>query len=201
MHRGRLVARRGSGSVVEPRGLGQKRQITSVCGHLAPPKACRRAPRSAARETRRVLLCAALPHAFEGELPLRAIPMMAIRAAGSSPCAALGHGGQLVGPALVRAVAIGLRLGARVHILAYNPITLVFAVQESASNKKGPFRDLSFLMVRVKGLEPSWGYPHTDLNRTRLPIPPHPRASLLCFLCNRQGCMLRAFCYGCNTFF
>ncbi len=29
-------------------------------------------------------------------------------------------------------------------------------------------------MVRVKGLEPSWGYPHTDLNRTRLPIPPHP---------------------------
>ena len=29
-------------------------------------------------------------------------------------------------------------------------------------------------MVRVKGLEPSWGCPHTDLNRTRLPIPPHP---------------------------
>lgn len=35
-------------------------------------------------------------------------------------------------------------------------------------------------MVRVKGLEPSWGCPHTDLNRTRLPIPPHPhcRSSL-----------------------
>ena len=32
-------------------------------------------------------------------------------------------------------------------------------------------------MVRVKGLEPSWGYPHTDLNRTRLPIPPHPHVS------------------------
>ena len=29
-------------------------------------------------------------------------------------------------------------------------------------------------MVRVRGLEPPWGEPHTDLNRTRLPIPPHP---------------------------
>ena len=33
-------------------------------------------------------------------------------------------------------------------------------------------------MVRAKGLEPSWGCPHTDLNRTRLPIPPHPRGFL-----------------------
>ena len=32
-------------------------------------------------------------------------------------------------------------------------------------------------MVRVKGLEPPWGEPHTDLNRTRLPIPPHPHHS------------------------
>ena len=32
-------------------------------------------------------------------------------------------------------------------------------------------------MVRVKGLEPPWGEPHTDLNRTRLPIPPHPRVA------------------------
>ena len=30
------------------------------------------------------------------------------------------------------------------------------------------------LVVRVKGLEPSWAGAHTDLNRTRLPIPPHP---------------------------
>ena len=30
------------------------------------------------------------------------------------------------------------------------------------------------VVVRVKGLEPPWGEPHTDLNRTRLPIPPHP---------------------------
>ena len=34
-------------------------------------------------------------------------------------------------------------------------------------------------MVRVKGLEPSWGYPHTDLNRTRLPIPPHPHVPII----------------------
>ena len=32
-------------------------------------------------------------------------------------------------------------------------------------------------MVRVKGLEPPWGKPHTDLNRTRLPIPPHPHVA------------------------
>ena len=32
-------------------------------------------------------------------------------------------------------------------------------------------------VVRVKGLEPPWGKPHTDLNRTRLPIPPHPHVA------------------------
>ena len=31
------------------------------------------------------------------------------------------------------------------------------------------------LLVRAKGLEPSWSCLHTDLNRTRLPIPPRPR--------------------------
>ena len=30
--------------------------------------------------------------------------------------------------------------------------------------------------MRMKGLEPSRPYGHTDLNRARLPIPPHPRA-------------------------
>ena len=35
-----------------------------------------------------------------------------------------------------------------------------------------------FKMVRAKGLEPSWGCPHTDLNRTRLPIPPRPHICL-----------------------
>ncbi len=29
--------------------------------------------------------------------------------------------------------------------------------------------------MRMRGLEPPRGYPHTDLNRARLPIPPHPR--------------------------
>ena len=32
-------------------------------------------------------------------------------------------------------------------------------------------------MVRARGLEPPWGKPHTDLNRTRLPIPPRPRVT------------------------
>ena len=43
-------------------------------------------------------------------------------------------------------------------------------------NKKGSGEPepLKF-MVRAKGLEPSWGCPHTDLNRTRLPIPPRPQ--------------------------
>jgi hypothetical protein len=31
--------------------------------------------------------------------------------------------------------------------------------------------------MRMRGLEPPRGYPHTDLNRARLPIPPHPRAA------------------------
>src|SRR5215210_2056706 len=37
--------------------------------------------------------------------------------------------------------------------------------------------------MRMRGLEPPRGYPHTDLNRARLPIPPHPRSSSLaaCF--------------------
>jgi site-specific DNA recombinase len=32
------------------------------------------------------------------------------------------------------------------------------------------------MMVRMRGLEPPPGFPDTDLNRARLPIPPHPRA-------------------------
>jgi hypothetical protein len=30
-------------------------------------------------------------------------------------------------------------------------------------------------LMRMRGLEPPRGCPHTDLNRARLPIPPHPR--------------------------
>ena len=35
-----------------------------------------------------------------------------------------------------------------------------------------------FKVVRARGLEPPWGCPHTDLNRTRLPIPPRPQVLL-----------------------
>ena len=31
--------------------------------------------------------------------------------------------------------------------------------------------------MRMRGLEPPRGFPHTDLNRARLPNPPHPRAA------------------------
>src|SRR5712692_1012684 len=31
--------------------------------------------------------------------------------------------------------------------------------------------------MRMRGLEPPRGCPHTDLNRARLPIPPHPRVT------------------------
>ena len=41
--------------------------------------------------------------------------------------------------------------------------------------KKAPLVGLSQSVVRAKGLEPSRGCPHMDLNHTRLPIPPRPR--------------------------
>jgi hypothetical protein len=33
--------------------------------------------------------------------------------------------------------------------------------------------------MRMRGLEPPRGFPHTDLNRARLPIPPHPRGQMI----------------------
>ena len=36
-------------------------------------------------------------------------------------------------------------------------------------------KPLLFWAMRMRGLEPPRGFPHTDLNRARLPIPPHPR--------------------------
>jgi hypothetical protein len=36
---------------------------------------------------------------------------------------------------------------------------------------------LGFVRMRMRGLEPPRGFPHTDLNRARLPIPPHPRGA------------------------
>lgn len=56
---------------------------------------------------------------------------------------------------------------------------------------------LMFQMVRVKGLEPSWGCPHTDLNRTRLPIPPHPH--LLVDLGRKQEQMIQELPTRCKT--
>src|SRR5215218_2395779 len=35
------------------------------------------------------------------------------------------------------------------------------------------------LAMRMRGLEPPRGCPHTDLNRARLPIPPHPRGQTI----------------------
>ena len=48
----------------------------------------------------------------------------------------------------------------------------------SPKQKSSHYWELFHSMVRAKGLEPSWGCPHTDLNRTRLPIPPRPRAGI-----------------------
>ena len=42
-------------------------------------------------------------------------------------------------------------------------------------NIKKPECPLEHSVVRITGLEPARGFPHTDLNRTRLPIPPYPR--------------------------
>jgi hypothetical protein len=43
-----------------------------------------------------------------------------------------------------------------------------------APEEKKPLRGRD--SMRMRGLEPPRGCPHTDLNRARLPIPPHPRA-------------------------
>ena len=50
--------------------------------------------------------------------------------------------------------------------------------RDGPKTKKPPLLGAFQSMVRAKGLEPSWGCPHTDLNRTRLPIPPRPRAGI-----------------------
>ena len=44
-----------------------------------------------------------------------------------------------------------------------------------SGHEKAPLLGLSQSVVRAKGLEPSRGCPHMDLNHTRLPIPPRPR--------------------------
>ena len=41
--------------------------------------------------------------------------------------------------------------------------------------KKTQSKSSEFLLVRIRGFEPPWSCPHTDLNRARLPIPPYPQ--------------------------
>src|ERR1039458_9883836 len=41
--------------------------------------------------------------------------------------------------------------------------------------------------MRMRGLEPPPGCPDTDLNRARLPIPPHPRADEQAKIAHRKG--------------
>ena len=46
---------------------------------------------------------------------------------------------------------------------------------DGAARKRPVLQDL--YAMRMRGLEPPRGFPHTDLNRARLPIPPHPRGA------------------------
>ena len=72
----------------------------------------------------------------------------------------------------------------------------------NAGNKKPGICRVCIRMVRVKGLEPSRGCPHTDLNRTRLPIPPHPRGLTACFrLLRKREEILHDSLYMSKTFF
>ena len=47
------------------------------------------------------------------------------------------------------------------------------------AKKKTQSKGSEFLLVRIRGFEPPWSCPHTDLNRARLPIPPYPQ--VFCF--------------------
>ena len=68
------------------------------------------------------------------------------------------------------------------HIILHLPAARESKLQQSElqcifprRKKDPPKRVFRFRMVRARGLEPPWGCPHTDLNRTRLPIPPRPQ--------------------------
>src|ERR1700730_2030490 len=45
--------------------------------------------------------------------------------------------------------------------------------------------------MRMRGLEPPRSHLHTDLNRARLPIPPHPRVSELPNIAHRRGARIQ----------
>ena len=62
---------------------------------------------------------------------------------------------------------------ARSRSLATSPVQVPARGRDMKRPRR---RGLQHSMVRAKGLEPSRGCPHMDLNHTRLPIPPRPRA-------------------------
>jgi hypothetical protein len=49
---------------------------------------------------------------------------------------------------------------------------------QTAESERAP-QPSETVAMRMRGLEPPRGRPHTDLNRARLPIPPHPRGRAL----------------------
>lgn len=51
---------------------------------------------------------------------------------------------------------------------------LTVLVWVARTNKKESWVQLSFLLVRVTGLEPAQPCDYKNLNLTRLPVPPHP---------------------------
>ena len=78
----------------------------------------------------------------------------------------------------------------------------VYSGRLGDANKKPGICRVCIRVVRVKGLEPSRGCPHTDLNRTRLPIPPHPRGLTACFrLLRKRDEILHDSVYVDKTFF
>jgi hypothetical protein len=66
------------------------------------------------------------------------------------------------------------RAGGRRRRPADHGRTTLFVDAHSRLRTDCPLRGL-VLAMRMRGLEPPRGCPHTDLNRARLPIPPHPR--------------------------
>ncbi len=78
-----------------------------------------------------------------------------------------------------------------------NPVPAKAAASAAPKDAKGPdpyrgrepFRvgSISNVLVRMRGLEPPPGCPDTDLNRARLPIPPHPRADAKISQTRRAG--------------
>ena len=52
-----------------------------------------------------------------------------------------------------------------------------FSSRVTRTNKKESWVQLSFLLVRMTGLEPAQPCDYKNLNLTRLPVPPHPHVS------------------------